>query len=289
MDCHFAFGPNGAYFCKSDTVWAWSDNNTLPERLRLLLEDPNHPQATKLPYDIAFPMEPGTFSMAWQTVRGEGWYEELFLGPRYSKLAAYILKTAKDGQHTLRTVFGPNASYWTMSPPGFSWQNLPPELESDMVGRIRKGQPICVALGVHGSFVVLYSDGNVTFDVLTHYPAVDGIIRNSAENTRRKEIAYVALNPHTASQYYVAFGDGSALWNLPNHFIQDVTTVSQSLKPVVRAGAAGLFAGVGATSPSSGNSTASMAMGKLWTASQHQQQLGSIGLDAGPAYVETWL
>lgn len=30
-----------------------SDNNTLPEPLRLILEDPNHPQANQFPYDVA--------------------------------------------------------------------------------------------------------------------------------------------------------------------------------------------------------------------------------------------
>jgi hypothetical protein len=114
---------------------------------------------------------------------------QLFLGPRYSKLADYIRKIAKDGEYTTRTVFGPNSSYFTMSPSGYSWQHLPPALEADLVGRFKKTQPTCIALGVQGSFVALYSNGNVTFDVLTHYPAVDGIIRNSGENARRKGIA----------------------------------------------------------------------------------------------------
>ncbi|KAJ7222550.1 hypothetical protein GGX14DRAFT_540450 [Mycena pura] len=290
MDCHFSFGPNGAYFCKSDTIWAWSDNNTLPEPLRLILEDPNHPQGNKFPYDVAFPMEHGTFSMAWKTVRDEDWYEELFLGPTYSKLAEFIRKIAQSGEHTTRTVFGPNASYFALCPSGFSWQHLPPVLEADILGRMKKGMPTNVALGVYGSFAVLYSDGNVTFDVATHYPAVDGIIRNSADNARRKGIAFIALNPHAAGQYFVAYGDGSASWNLPKDWITDVTTVSKSLRPVGATGstlpslgaASGLsgfgatLSSPGATSPASPSPSAASAaihgIGKLWHVYQEQQQ-----------------
>ncbi|KAJ7075666.1 hypothetical protein B0H15DRAFT_866302 [Mycena belliarum] len=301
MDCQFSFGPNGAFFCTSDSVWAWSDNNTLPEPLRLILEDPNHPQANKLPYDVAFPMEHGQFSMSWKTVKGEDYYEELFLGPRYSRLAEFMRKVAQQGEHCTRTVFGPNASYFTTSPSGFSWQNLPPVLESDILGRMKKAFPTNVALGVHGAFVVLYGDGNVTFDVATHYPAVDALIRNSPDNARRKGIAYIALSPHAAGQYYVAYGDGSASWNLPNDWTVDVTTVSKSLRPVTAARVSagpphlgGLAVSTGGTSApglptyaaSEGQSTpasptpsatsvgiqAAQGLGRLWNAYQQQQQ-----------------
>ncbi|KAJ6469039.1 hypothetical protein C8R47DRAFT_801413 [Mycena vitilis] len=222
-------------------------------------------------------MEPGMWSGAWKTVKGEDWYEELFLGPRYTKLAEYIRNIAQSGEHTTRTVFGPNASYFTISPSGFSWQNLPPVLENDMVGRLKKGHPTNVALGLNGAFVVLYSDGNVTFDVATHYPAVDAMIRNSAENARRKGITFVALSPHAAGQYYVAYGDGSASWNLPNDWSVDVTTVSKSLRPVASALRASFTSGgvgSGGSQPLASPSTLSTglhAAGKLWHAYQSQQ------------------
>ncbi|KAJ7160920.1 hypothetical protein C8R46DRAFT_1105971 [Mycena filopes] len=281
MDCHFSFGPNGAFFCKSDTQWAWSDNNTLPEPLRLILEDPNHPQANQFPYDVAFPMEPGMFMMSWKTVKGEDYYEELFLGPRYAKLAEFMRNIAQAGDHTTRTVFGPNGSYFTVSPSGFSWQNLPSVLEHDIIARVKKGFPTNVALGIHGAFVVLYSDGNVTFDVATHYPVVDAMIRNSTENARRKGIAFIALSPHAAGQYYVAYGDGSASWNLPNEWSADVTTVSKTLRPISAArlpqlggGLAGAAAAGGTPSPTgSGMGTQAIhGIGKLWNVYQQQQQ-----------------
>ncbi|KAF8185839.1 hypothetical protein K438DRAFT_1836409 [Mycena galopus ATCC 62051] len=264
MDCDFSFGPNGAFFAKSDTIWAWSDNNTLPEPLRLILEDPNHPQANKFPYDVAFAMEPGIFCMSWKTVHGDDYFEELFLGPRYSKLAEFMRNIARKGEHCTRTVFGPNTSYFTISPSGYSWQNLPPALETDIMGRMKKGHPTTVALGVHGSFVVLYSDGNVSFEVAEHYPAVDAMIRNSAENSRRKGIEFIALSPYSVSQYYVAFGDGSASWNIPTEWTVDVTTVTKSLRPVASdstllpplGGFSAPFAGFGGTAAAGGISAA---------------------------------
>ncbi|KAJ7619350.1 hypothetical protein FB45DRAFT_1033213 [Roridomyces roridus] len=294
MDCQFSFGPNGAFFCKSDTIWAWSDNN-LPEPLRLILEDPNHPQANQFPYDVAFPMEAGMFNMCWKTVKGEDYYEELFLGPKYSKLAEFMRTIAQSGEHTTRTVFGPNSSYFTISPSGFSWQHLPADLETSITSRLRKGFPTCVALGVHGSFVALFGDGTITFEVATHYPAVDALIRNSAENTRRRGIAFLSLSPHAGGLYYVAYGDGSASWSLPSDWIQDVTTVSRTLRPVSAAPrlpsaaplggftAAGGVAGAGPSgSPTSGNTSSAMihAVGKIWHAYQQNQQ-NSAGYGSG--------
>ncbi|KAJ6630145.1 hypothetical protein B0H10DRAFT_1985190 [Mycena sp. CBHHK59/15] len=233
------------------------------------------------------------FSMSWKTVRGEDCYEELFLGPKYAKLADFMRNIAQAGGT-------PRARYFSISPSGFSWQNLPPVLEQDIMGRMKKGVPTNVALGMHGAFVVLYSDGNVTFDVATHYPAVDAMVRNSGENAQRKGIAFIALSPYAAGQYYVAYGDGSASWNLPNEWSEDVTTVSKSLRAVgstrvgstlpslglgAAAGALRRHLGFGQTpSPSSGSSTASMAahgIGKLWNAYQQQQQSGSSSPFAG--------
>ncbi|KAJ6463386.1 hypothetical protein C8R45DRAFT_940347 [Mycena sanguinolenta] len=229
-------------------------------------------------------MEPGTWCMSWRTVQGEDYYEELFLGPRYTKLAEFMRDIAQKGEHCTRTVFGPGASYFSISPGGYSWQNLPPALENDIIGRIKTGTPTTVALGVHGSFVTLYSNGNVSFDVAQHYPAVDAIIRNSAEATRRKGIAFVALSPYAAGQYYVAYGDGSASWNIPNEWAVDVTTVSRSLRPVgsTRAGSSvGGFGGIpagGGTTAAGGPASPSVlstglhAAGKLWHTYQDSQQ-----------------
>ncbi|KAJ6559839.1 hypothetical protein B0H19DRAFT_1069568 [Mycena capillaripes] len=125
MNCQFSFGPHRSYFCSADTVYAWSDNN-LPRNLARILEDSAHPQALDTPYDLAFPMEPGTYTLCWKTVRGEDCYEDAQLSPPYARLARFIKKTAAKGTHTSRTVFGPNFSFFSMSASGYCWQSLPP-------------------------------------------------------------------------------------------------------------------------------------------------------------------
>lgn len=91
---------------------------------------------------------------------------------------------AASGGHTTRTVFGPNASFFSMSPSGFCWQNLPSELEHDMQGCIKLRQPTCVALGVEGAFVVIYSDGKTAFDLRGQYPLLQQIIMERASTKR---------------------------------------------------------------------------------------------------------
>lgn len=56
-----------------------SDNNTLPEPLRRVLEDPNHPEFNKFPYDVALAMEPGVYSMCWKTKNDQVKEYEVFL------------------------------------------------------------------------------------------------------------------------------------------------------------------------------------------------------------------
>ncbi|KAJ7667259.1 hypothetical protein B0H17DRAFT_1210339 [Mycena rosella] len=231
MACQFSFGPNLSYFCSAGSVFAWSDIS-LPAGLVRLLQNPNHPQALDTPYDVAFPMEPGAYAICWKTNKGEDWYEDGCLGPNYARLARFIKSVATTGQHTSRTVFGPGASYFSISPSGYSWQNLPPALEEDIHNCIKTRRPTTVALGVQGSYVVLYNDGTVTFDLRGQYPLVEALIRNTSETSRRRGVMYVALNPHAAGQYYAVYADATASWNLPTAWGPDVTAISQEIKPV---------------------------------------------------------
>ncbi|KAJ6630139.1 hypothetical protein B0H10DRAFT_1939355 [Mycena sp. CBHHK59/15] len=162
MNCQFSFGPNNAYFCKSDTNWAWSDNNTLSEPLRRVLEDPDHPFATKFPYDVAFPMELGLYSMCWKAKDDCDYSQywtlahrivqptEDYLGSHYIKLGAFM-----GNGMTSHTVFGPYHGFFS----SLCWQNLPPALATDIMGRLKRWRLATVALGVCGAYVVLYDDG----------------------------------------------------------------------------------------------------------------------------------
>ncbi|KAF7326968.1 hypothetical protein MVEN_02591000 [Mycena venus] len=226
MDCQISFGPNNAYFVKSDTWRAWSDNNTLPETLRRVLEDPNHPEYCQFPYDVAMAMEPGVYSMWYQGKNDVQFYEPEHLGPHYAKLAAFMVSK------TTRTVFGPYHSYFSTSDAGLSWQNLPPTLETDIMNRLKLGRPHTVALGVKGAWVSLYDDSVLSHNLQGQYPGLQPFLDNAEERNKRNSITYVALSPYTAGHFFVAFGDGSAQWDLPKEMHVDVETVAKTLRPL---------------------------------------------------------
>ncbi|KAJ7206312.1 hypothetical protein GGX14DRAFT_643336 [Mycena pura] len=119
-----------------------------------------------------------------------------------------------------------------MSDRGYCWQNLPPALEDDLQASLRVRRPISVALGVQGAFVVVYSDGTISFNLRDLYPVVEGMLSNTQEAAWKGGIVYVALNPHMPAEFYVVYGDGSASWSLPTEWARDVTTVSREIKPV---------------------------------------------------------
>ncbi|KAJ7908407.1 hypothetical protein B0H13DRAFT_661336 [Mycena leptocephala] len=190
MSCQFSFGPDRSYFCSGGSAYAWSDKS-LPPELTRILEDKAHPQALDCPYDVAFPMEPsGRYLMCWKAKRGEKCYEDGSLGPSYARLARFIKAVVTNGGHT-RTVFGPNASFFSASSSGFCWQNLPPGLEDNIQSCNKLRRPVYVALGVEGTYIVMYSDGTMVFDLCGQYPLLQTIIMEKAPRKRGLMVSIV--------------------------------------------------------------------------------------------------
>ncbi|KAJ6550292.1 hypothetical protein B0H19DRAFT_1265132 [Mycena capillaripes] len=220
MSCQFSFGPDRSYFCSGGSAYAWSDK-LLPPELARILEDKAHPQALDHPYDVAFPMEPsGRYLMCWKAKRGEKCYEDGSLGPSYARLARFIKAVVTNGGHT-RTVFGPNASFFSISASGFCWQNLPPGLEDNIQSCNKLRRPVYVALG----------DGTMVFDLCGQYPLLQTIIMEKAP--RKRGLMYCALNPFVAGEYYAVYGDGGSTWCLHPTWSADVKTVSLRIKELL--------------------------------------------------------
>ncbi|KAJ7459293.1 hypothetical protein FB451DRAFT_1372027 [Mycena latifolia] len=237
MAPQFSFAPNSSYLL-SGSGMAWTEK-TLPTGVLRFLEDRNDPLAVGTPYDVAFPMEPDSFFMSWKATDGKDWFERSTLGPNYARLSAFVKSVSTEGTHTSSTVFGPGASYFSRSPSGFSWQNLPPELEDEIQNTLLKRRPTTVALGVDKSYVALYDDGSLSLELRGQYPLVEALLNDTAERSRRRDIAYIALNPFVAGEYYVVYGDGSARWNLPPAWEADVSSISHEIAPSVRASPGG--------------------------------------------------
>ncbi|KAJ7459295.1 hypothetical protein FB451DRAFT_1506507 [Mycena latifolia] len=228
MAPQFSFAPNSSYFL-SGSGMAWTEK-TLPTDVLRYLENRDDPLAVDTPYDVAFPMEPDSFFMSWKATDGKDWFERNTLGPNYARLSAFIKSVSTVGAHTSSTVFGPGASYFSRSPSGFSWQNLPPELEDEIQNNLLKRRPTTVALGVDKSYVSL-AEGQ--------YPPAEALLNDTAERSRRRNIAYIPLNPFVAGEYYVVYGDGSARWNLPPAWEADVSSISHEITPAATASPGG--------------------------------------------------
>ncbi|KAJ7670523.1 hypothetical protein B0H17DRAFT_1209256 [Mycena rosella] len=221
----FAFGPNGSYFLSAETYFVFSKallpgpvNDLVEELDRWTLSEPNAPPLLRVPWDVAFPMEEGLYTMSW-TKSEPGCFMDVNLGPNYTRLECFINKAAAARVYTSCTVFGPQYSYFSMSPAGYSWQNLSPELEDDIQNGLLKRRPVVVALGIQGSHVVLYDDGSAGVELHGQYPLVEALLQNKGS----RQVMHLALNPFVAGQYYAVLADGSTSWDLPTAWEEQVT------------------------------------------------------------------
>ncbi|KAF7373828.1 hypothetical protein MSAN_00594600 [Mycena sanguinolenta] len=228
MDCQFSFGPNLSYVCNANG-WACSDEG-LPEEMLRTFADNTHPHAMDSPLDVALAMEEGTYLMRWKATNGTNYRDdETLVGSNYARLSEFIRSVTSDGACTTRTTFGPRFSYFSICPTGCSWQNIPRILEDEIQNSMKVRQPICVALGVDESYVALFDDGSITLELYDRYPGVETMINNRGH---KGGIAYIALSPFVAGEYYGVYGDGTTAWWLPTSWTKDVTMASQGIQPV---------------------------------------------------------
>src|ERR1700761_5299985 len=101
------------------------------------------------------------------------------LGDTYSRLARFMPRVCAGGAPMARTTFGPGASYFSSASGGFSWQNLPGALEEGITACMRTRHPTAVALGVEGTYVVVYSDGHLAYDLGGAYPLLEALIKDA--------------------------------------------------------------------------------------------------------------
>ncbi|KAF7314055.1 hypothetical protein HMN09_00564300 [Mycena chlorophos] len=253
MSCQFSFGPQGSFFCSAGAHFTWSKQAALPAPLQRILNDPRHPLAMATPYDVAFPVSPSTasnspFAMCWRTATGSLCSNAARLSASYGRLSRFFhSSTATHGVPTRQTVFGPDSAYFSSSERGYAWDSLPEALEDELQSELKVRRPKSIALGVDGSWVVVYSDGTLGFDLRGAYPRVEAILRDTEGIARRNgllvrnliysvpkktDLQYISLNPYIAGEFYLVFGDASARWKLPTAWTADVTEVSKHIRPL---------------------------------------------------------
>ncbi|KAJ7833327.1 hypothetical protein B0H14DRAFT_2591521 [Mycena olivaceomarginata] len=152
------------------------------------------------------------------------------LGPSYVRLAHFIKAVVTNGGHT-RTIFGPNANFFSISLLGFCWQNLPPGLEDNIQSFNKLRQPVYVALGVEGTYIVMYGDDTMVFELCGQYPLLQTVIMEKAP--KKRGLMYCALNLFVTSKYYAVYSDGGLTWCLHSMWSADVKTVSLQFKELL--------------------------------------------------------
>ncbi|OAL05889.1 hypothetical protein IQ06DRAFT_210842 [Phaeosphaeriaceae sp. SRC1lsM3a] len=118
------------------------------------------------------------------------------------------LKGLTDAPRSCFLTFGQNQSYFACAPgQGSIWGGIPSELED----KVRKSYdaPLCVGLGKHNAWVVLYPDGYLAWKFYGHYSALDKILKEAAPGS----VAYVAISPYHKEHYFVANRDRSIKYN----------------------------------------------------------------------------
>ncbi|KAF2438395.1 hypothetical protein P171DRAFT_526079 [Karstenula rhodostoma CBS 690.94] len=100
---------------------------------------------------------------------------------------------------------GPKGSYFARC--GESWisHGLPKDLMTKLDRNKEKFTPIQVALGLHGSWIVLWSDGDLSYDLRSSY---HGLGESDALTGAVGQVLFVALNPYEENGYFVAGKDG---------------------------------------------------------------------------------
>ncbi|KAJ6520687.1 hypothetical protein DFH09DRAFT_1287425 [Mycena vulgaris] len=180
------------------------------------------------PWDVAFAVDDGSYIVRWTAKNGKDYQmtAQIPVRSNYARLGRFM-----DGNKPTLTTFGPGFSYFSFSRTGCSWQNIPPALEENIQNCMNVRRPACVALRVEGTYIIIFDDGTVTFDLQGKYPEAETIIQNRA---KRNGLGYIALNPFRAGHHYAVCRDGSSLWNLPASWKEQVTAVSKGIRAAVQ-------------------------------------------------------
>ena len=115
---------------------------------------------------------------------------------------------APDKLHQAWFTIGPGGSWCARVSDGVHHHKLSADLARAIEDEKQKGvQPICVALGLHGSYVVLWSDNTRSW-WLQGYEDLAALLN------REDEIAYVSLSLARDDNYFTVLGSGVTNYNV---------------------------------------------------------------------------
>ncbi|KAK6863722.1 hypothetical protein PG995_000250 [Apiospora arundinis] len=113
----------------------------------------------------------------------------------------------------LNITFGPHGSYYCVTKGEPIWRDIPATLQTTIAQESSPNKrPRQVALGVHDTWICLWSDFSHSYDLGSHYPLLAAKLDGNNNNTDDSRIAFVALNPWQADSWLLTDCEGLITW-----------------------------------------------------------------------------
>ncbi|KAF2123717.1 hypothetical protein P153DRAFT_391319 [Dothidotthia symphoricarpi CBS 119687] len=285
-DVNVAFGPQNWYWARCGTRWRFV-RSQLSDWADLGIHDA-HWVAFK--HDTGFLIggedEDGEVKVVhtWNNdfmVRAE--HVDSFIESRdaYIKLHGWIWDRVKSDPEKLRDIavsIGPKGSYFARSGSSSVTHALPKDLQTAI--KESDSSPMTIALGIKGSWIVLWADGTRSWNLRFAYPSLAsaGHLENSSNRT-----VFAALNPYMEDSYFVVAEDGACSYstsltdNVEGKQLHEITDTYMRMR-AKRDGSSfnhsmrlnGVLKQVSITPKSSPQETRSEALMSMWRARARQ-------------------
>ncbi|KAK8055001.1 hypothetical protein PG993_000228 [Apiospora rasikravindrae] len=135
------------------------------------------------------------------------------------------LATDQDAQH-LNIALGPHGSYYCATKDEPIWRDIPADLQASIAesaaSASNRKKPWQVALGIHDTWVCIWSDHSHSHNLGSHYPRLAANLDQKMQQERKgldedddsssSRVAFVALNPWRTDSWLMADCDGLIVW-----------------------------------------------------------------------------
>lgn len=129
----------------------------------------------------------------------------------YIRLHDWISERVKLDAEEVRKVsvsIGPKGGYFARHGTAQLTHNLPKDLQKAMDES--DTHPVSVALGIRGSWIVIWADGTRSWDLRNAYPS---LASSGHLNKTTNPVVFVALNPYAEDYYFLVSKDGQCSYN----------------------------------------------------------------------------
>jgi hypothetical protein len=123
------------------------------------------------------------------------------------------VKQQSDKTEGMQVVCNGKGAYWANSTKSSCRDGVTREQLQWMKGLGPHGVVKSFAFGINDSFVVIYDDGHVTWDLKGSYEELDKRLQEILGQST--ELSYISLDPYDTDNYFCIFGDSSCAFRFP--------------------------------------------------------------------------